>query len=164
MWSTASSSLNSQTIDETSRSPCKVLVAATHCREEAQKSKMPSLRTLTEFAVKNVLLVPVSALTYKLPLIRELWLCLMARRWNTILLSSLGDTQFFLFAICTFAEMHHSKSRVPVACGRRTLPSCNSGMRPISPVWPLFCVSRGRSAWARAHERKLRLSLQSNST
>ena len=46
-------------------------------------------------------------------------LCLTAGKLNTTLLLSLGDTksQFFLFTVNAFAEMHHSEGQVQMACG-----------------------------------------------
>lgn len=48
-------------------------------------------------------------------------LCFIAGRWNTTLCLSLVDTksQFLLFVIYTFPEMHHDEGKVQ-ALGHRT--------------------------------------------
>lgn len=50
-------------------------------------------------------------------------------RWPT-------KSKFFLFAICAFAEMHHSKGNIQRASEHWTLHSRKGRMRSSSPAWP----------------------------
>lgn len=106
---------------------------------EAQKSKRPCLRTLRKFAIKSALLVPISALTYKLSSIQELWFSVL---WPG------GEISHFFHLSVTHGISSSCLWSVPlrrcVTVRAAEFPlnsaSCDNGIRPPSPRQPLCCV------------------------